>query len=394
MNPFVSDPEKGLLLPGAAAPAAPAKKWSRAAPLAVLATSLFVLAGVSAASRPVPAVAAPELVDINLPRVPVIDNVLEDIGIDVPDKIEVDIPTNLNGLKKLIGDLEDFATIDLDALISDVENLIPSLKQLKALIPEQVDELLNDVEDLKLKKFLEDLLSLNLDTLLDDLRGELPTLKELQDLLNSGIDDIPKLLNEALGLIKQLPIVPSVINDIEAGIEFIRDVVGEIPSTIDDLLKMIQNAVGGGIDDIENLIGQLLPALDGLDLPPILQELVDQIKQILGDKQPIGGQKDEHGCLVAAGYSYCPAFNNCTRSWITPCPSLVVGPAATLPAPAPTTPEIEVGNATTLPAPVPEPEETTPLQDYAVYEATKDISDPNTAAAAGAAAAQVAGALQ
>ena len=115
---------------------------------------------------------------------------------------------------------------------------------------------------------------------------------------------------------------------------------------------------------------------------------------------------------MAAGYSYCPAFDNCTRSWTTPCPSLVVGPAATLPAPAPTTPEIEVGNATTLPAPVPEPEdadkplepktpaapapqeETTPLQDYATYEATKDISDPNTAAVAGAAAAQVAGALQ
>jgi len=392
MNPFVEDPEKGALLPGAAAPVAPAKKWSRAAPLVVLGASLFVLAGVSAASRPSPAVAAPELVDINLPRVPVIDNVLEDIGINVPDKI--DIPTNLNGLKKLIGDLEDFATIDLDSLISDVESLIPSLKQLKALIPEQIDELLNDVEDLKLKKFLEDLLSLNLDTLVEDLRGELPTLKELQDLLNSGIDDIPKLLNEALGLIKQLPIVPSVINDIEAGIEFITDVVGEIPSTIDDLLKMIQNAVGGGTDDIESLIGQLIPILDGVDLPSNLQELVDQIKQILGDQQPTGGQKDDHGCLVAAGYSYCPAFNNCTRSWLTPCPSLVVGPAATLPAPAPTTPDIEVGNATTLPAPVPEPEETTPLQDYATYEATKDISDPNTAAVAGAAAAQVAGALQ
>ena len=82
------------------------------------------------------------------------------------------------------------------------------------------------------------------------------------------------------------------------------------------------------------------------------------------------------------------------RRLCTPCPSLVVGPAATLPAPAPTTPEVEVGNATTLPAPVPEPEETTPLQDYATYEATKDISDPNTAAVAGAAAAQVAGALQ
>ena len=59
MNPFVNDdPEKGHLLPGAAAPAAPDKKWSRAAPLAVLATSLFVLAGVSAASRPAAVAAA------------------------------------------------------------------------------------------------------------------------------------------------------------------------------------------------------------------------------------------------------------------------------------------------------------------------------------------------
>merc|ERR1719327_1350411 len=257
--------------------------------------------------------------------------------------------------------------IDLDKLILEVETWIPSLKQLKEqideLIPEQVDELLDDVEDLKLKKFLEDLLNLNLDTLVDDLRGELPTLKELQDLLNSGIDDIPKLINEALGLIKQLPIVPSVINDIEAGIEFITDVVGEIPSTIDDLLKLIQNAVGGGIDDIENLIGQIVSALDGIDLPPDVQKLVDEIMMFLNNnKQPIGGQKDDHGCLVAAGYSYCPAFDNCTRSWLMPCPSLVVGPAATLPAPAPTTPAVEVGNATTLPAPVPE---TTPLQDHA-----------------------------
>ena len=146
-----------------------------------------------------------------------------------------------------------------------------------------------------------------------------------------------------------------------------QDVVGEIPSTIDDLLKMIQNAVDGGIGDIENLIGQIVSALDGVDLPPEVQKLVDEIVKFLNGNAPIVG-----------------------------------GPG----------PEIEVGNATTLPAPVPEPEdadkplepktpaapapqeETTPLQDYATYEATKDISDPNTAAAAGAAAAQVAGALQ
>lgn len=30
---------------------------------------------------------------------------------------------------------------------------------------------------------------------------------------------------------------------------------------------------------------------------------------------PIGGEKDAHGCLVAAGYSWCDARNMCERSW-------------------------------------------------------------------------------
>ena len=192
------------------------------------------------------------------------------------------------------------------------------------------------------------------------------------------------------------------INDIEAGIEFIASALGEIPSTIDDLLKIIQGALDGGIGDLENLIGQLVPALDSVDLPPNLQELVDQIKQILGDQQPTDD---------------APATP--TDDAAAPAEPATTDDAAAAPAePAATDdatgawPEIEVGNATTLPAPVPEPEdadkplepktpaapapqeETTPLQDYATYEATKDISDPNTAAVAGAAAAQVAGALQ
>lgn len=29
----------------------------------------------------------------------------------------------------------------------------------------------------------------------------------------------------------------------------------------------------------------------------------------------IGGQKDEHGCLIAAGYSWCSARQKCERSW-------------------------------------------------------------------------------
>jgi len=35
--------------------------------------------------------------------------------------------------------------------------------------------------------------------------------------------------------------------------------------------------------------------------------------------QLIGGQKDEHGCLIAAGYSWCQAKQKCLRIWEEPC---------------------------------------------------------------------------
>ena len=33
------------------------------------------------------------------------------------------------------------------------------------------------------------------------------------------------------------------------------------------------------------------------------------------DNQLIGGDKDEGGCLVGAGYSWCQAKNKCLRIW-------------------------------------------------------------------------------
>lgn len=32
-------------------------------------------------------------------------------------------------------------------------------------------------------------------------------------------------------------------------------------------------------------------------------------------EQPIGGQTDAHGCLIAAGYSWCEARQECERPW-------------------------------------------------------------------------------
>jgi len=34
---------------------------------------------------------------------------------------------------------------------------------------------------------------------------------------------------------------------------------------------------------------------------------------------PIGGQKDEHGCLGPAGYSWCEPKQKCLRIWEEPC---------------------------------------------------------------------------
>lgn len=38
-----------------------------------------------------------------------------------------------------------------------------------------------------------------------------------------------------------------------------------------------------------------------------------------GAPQQIGGQKDEHGCLIGAGYSWCEAKNKCLRVWEEDC---------------------------------------------------------------------------
>lgn len=32
-------------------------------------------------------------------------------------------------------------------------------------------------------------------------------------------------------------------------------------------------------------------------------------------QEPIGGERDAHGCLPAAGYLWCERTQNCERSW-------------------------------------------------------------------------------
>ena len=40
-------------------------------------------------------------------------------------------------------------------------------------------------------------------------------------------------------------------------------------------------------------------------------------------EKPIGGEKDEHGCLLAAGYIWCESKEKCLRTWEEACPGMV-----------------------------------------------------------------------
>ena len=40
------------------------------------------------------------------------------------------------------------------------------------------------------------------------------------------------------------------------------------------------------------------------------------------ENKPIGGEKDEHGCMLMAGYRWCEEKQKCLRTWEEACPSL------------------------------------------------------------------------
>ena len=37
------------------------------------------------------------------------------------------------------------------------------------------------------------------------------------------------------------------------------------------------------------------------------------------EKPIVGGDKDEHGCIGSAGYTWCAAKEKCLREWEEPC---------------------------------------------------------------------------
>ena len=42
-------------------------------------------------------------------------------------------------------------------------------------------------------------------------------------------------------------------------------------------------------------------------------------KKFIKTEQPVGGEKDEHGCMLMAGYTWCEVKQKCLREWEEPC---------------------------------------------------------------------------
>lgn len=58
-----------------------------------------------------------------------------------------------------------------------------------------------------------------------------------------------------------------------------------------------------------------------IDTDNNIEQPMDNMEQASSSEQIIGGDKDEYGCLIAAGYSWCQSKEKCIRTWEEDCPS-------------------------------------------------------------------------
>jgi hypothetical protein len=56
-------------------------------------------------------------------------------------------------------------------------------------------------------------------------------------------------------------------------------------------------------------------------IPPNMPAKDSTVNQNPQD-QKVGGDRDEHGCIGSAGYTWCPEKNKCLRIWEEDCPSI------------------------------------------------------------------------
>ncbi len=87
------------------------------------------------------------------------------------------------------------------------------------------------------------------------------------------------------------------------------------------MLKTNKQAGLSAITIILIIAGALLVIAAGVYLSQVYKN---------SDEYLIGGQKDEHGCLIPAGYSWCEAKQKCLRVWEEPCETVATSSVTVL----------------------------------------------------------------
>jgi hypothetical protein len=67
------------------------------------------------------------------------------------------------------------------------------------------------------------------------------------------------------------------------------------------------------------ILGTLIAALGLGGFLYITDRSLRQGNQTEADADMVGGDRDAHGCIGSAGYSWCEAKGTCIRSWEEPC---------------------------------------------------------------------------
>jgi len=76
------------------------------------------------------------------------------------------------------------------------------------------------------------------------------------------------------------------------------------------------------------VLATVLLAAAFLVLPVAAIDITGQgVNVTAAETQLVGGDRDEHGCIASAGYTWCEAKQKCLRSWEEPCE--VTAPAET-----------------------------------------------------------------
>ena len=76
----------------------------------------------------------------------------------------------------------------------------------------------------------------------------------------------------------------------------------------------------------------LMLALNMTNLTQNMTVVKAEDSMMVGGLGPVGGQQDDHGCMLGAGYQWCDTHQACERPWLLPCPDVVVDP---MPPPVP-----------------------------------------------------------